>query len=309
VVRVAGITALGEPVETIDVPGPHPLAHDEVLIDVRAAGVANWDEITRRGEWELGAAPPMALGVEAAGVIAAVGEAVDGWSAGDEVLTHPLPLRAQGTWAPRLIAPAALLARKPTGVPWDVAAAFPVPALTAEQVLGEALELEHGGTLLVHGAGGVTGGLLVALGAIRGAEVIAAAGPSSHQRLNALGAAHLLDYHDQSWPEEAKGIAGGAGVDAAVNSVPRGATVAIAAVRDGGCLATITSDPPDAQRGIAVSTVSVRPDGAALERLAELLADGRLSIDVGYTFPLEQAATALETALHGTAGRAVVVVP
>jgi len=54
----------------------------------------------------------MALGVEAAGVVAAVGDAVDGWAPGDEVLTHPLPLRQQGAWARRLTAPAALLARK-----------------------------------------------------------------------------------------------------------------------------------------------------------------------------------------------------
>ena len=44
-----------------------------------------------------------------------------------------MPLRDQGTWAPRLIAPAGLLARKPPGASWEAAAAFPVPALTAEQ--------------------------------------------------------------------------------------------------------------------------------------------------------------------------------
>jgi NADPH:quinone reductase-like Zn-dependent oxidoreductase len=48
-------------------------------------------------------------------------------------MTHPVPLRDQGTWAPRLIAPAGLLARKPPGASWEAAAAFPVPALTAEQ--------------------------------------------------------------------------------------------------------------------------------------------------------------------------------
>ena len=67
-----------------------------------------------------------------------MGDAVTDFGPGDEVMTHPLPLRAQGTWAERLIAPANLLADKPATVSWAAAAAFPVPALTAEQVLTEA---------------------------------------------------------------------------------------------------------------------------------------------------------------------------
>src|SRR4029453_10273959 len=86
--------------------------------------------------------------------------AVGGWAPGDAVMTHPVPLRGQGTWAPRLIAPAGLLAGKPPGASWEAAAAFPVPALTAGQVLG-ALNTHAGEQLLIHGAGGGTGGLLV----------------------------------------------------------------------------------------------------------------------------------------------------
>jgi NADPH:quinone reductase-like Zn-dependent oxidoreductase len=307
VMRVAGIRATSEPVETIDVGDPHALAFDEVLINVKAASVANWDAIVRDGHWDVGISPPMALGTAAAGVIAAVGSGAAGWSEGDAVLTHPLPLRHQGTWAPRLIAPAEALARKPPGVPWDKAAAFPVPALTAEQALVEALGIGTGETLLVNGAGGVTGSLLVGLGAVHGAEVTALASPFNHERLKALGASHVLDYHDPGWVDRARKTAGGGGVDAAVNAVPGGAGATIDAVRDSGRLATITSDPPDAQRRIAVAAVYVRPDGPQLERLAELLAKGRLSIEVGSTFPLEQAASALETALNGTSGRAVVI--
>jgi NADPH:quinone reductase-like Zn-dependent oxidoreductase len=59
-----------------DPPAP---SGDEVVVEVRAAGVANWDNVIRRGEWDVGIEPPMALGVEAAGVVAAVGDAVDGW--------------------------------------------------------------------------------------------------------------------------------------------------------------------------------------------------------------------------------------
>ena len=129
---VAGIGRVGSAVEVIETDEPRPLAGDEVLLEVAAAGVGNWDEFVRVGGWDVGAVPPTALGVEAAGTVAAVGGAVTDWTPGDAVLTHPLPLRDRGTWAPMLIAPAALLARKPPSVSWEAAAAFPVPALTAE---------------------------------------------------------------------------------------------------------------------------------------------------------------------------------
>src|SRR3954453_21787975 len=135
VMRGTGIVSMGGPVSALELPDPRPLADDEALIAVRAAGVANWDEIVSRGGWDVGIAPPMALGVEAAAVVSEVAAAVHDWAPGDEVLTRPLPLRAGGTWAPRLIAPAALLARKPAAMSWAAAAAFPVPALTAEQAL------------------------------------------------------------------------------------------------------------------------------------------------------------------------------
>jgi NADPH:quinone reductase-like Zn-dependent oxidoreductase len=121
-----------------------------VLLEVRAAGVGNWDEFVRTGGWDVGAKPPMALGVEAAGTVLAVGHAVDDWAPGDAVITHPIPLRDQGTWAPQLIAPAGLLARKPPSASWEGAAAFRVPALTAEQVLGDGLNIHAGEQLLVH---------------------------------------------------------------------------------------------------------------------------------------------------------------
>ncbi len=302
---VAGIQRAGGEIGMIDVPGPRPLAEDEVLIEVRAAGVGNWDEIVRTGGWDVGRRPPLALGVEAAGVVTAVGRMVTDWAPGDEVMTHPLPLRDQGTWAPTLIAPAALLARKPAGVPWEVAAVFPVPALTAAQVLDEALRVGPGDRLLVHGAGGVTGRLLVSLGSLRGAEVIATAGARSQGPVAALGAGHVIDYHEQDWPEQVVSVTGGPGVSAAVNAAPDGAGDALRAVRDGGRLATITSDPPEPDRGIAVSSVYVTPDGGQLDGLGRLLADGQLEISVAMSTELQGAADALAAVVSGRAGGAV----
>src|SRR5947208_12867640 len=121
--QVAGIRRIGDRVEIMEVSELRPLAGDEVLLEVMAAGVGNWDEFVRTGGWDVGARPPMALGVEAAGTVVAVGRAASDWAPGDPVMTHPLPLRDQGAWAPWLIAPAGLLARKPRGASWEAAAA------------------------------------------------------------------------------------------------------------------------------------------------------------------------------------------
>jgi NADPH:quinone reductase-like Zn-dependent oxidoreductase len=308
-VQVAGIRRIGGQVEMIEVGELRPLAGDEVLLAVRAAGVGNWDEFVRTGGWEVGARPPMALGVEAAGTVLAAGQAVSDWAPGDAVMTHPVPLRHQGTWAPRLIVPAGLLARKPRGASWEAAAAFPVPALTAEQVLGGTLGVRAGEHLLVHGAGGVTGGLLVALAALRGAQVIATAGPSSQQRVIALGARHVVDYHDHDWPEQVRALTANRGVDVAASAVPGGAARAIEAVADGGRLATITSDPPGQQRGITVANVYIRPDGNQLRELAARFADGQLPVPVAASYPLADAAQALAQVTGGHAAGAIVLTP
>src|SRR6266542_6212727 len=198
--RGAGVDAFGAQVRMVELEAPGPPALDEVVISVQAAGVGNWDEFVRVGDWDVGRRPPLALGVEAAGVVAAVGEDVASLAPGDQVLTHPVPLRQQGAWAQWLLAPAALVARKPAVVGWEQAAAFPVPALTADQALTAAAPAPDGQWVLVHGAGGVTGGLAVQLAVAQGATVVATAGPSSAARVRGYGARVVFDYHDPKWP-------------------------------------------------------------------------------------------------------------
>lgn len=306
--KAAGIRQFGAAVELLEIARPRALRPDEVLIDVRACGMGNWDEITRTGGWDLGVRPPMALGVEAAGLVAAVGEQVDGIRAGDRVTAHSLPLREQGAWAQRYIAAAGHVAVVPPGVPFDAAAALPVPALTADQAIGDALGVRSGEAVLVHGAGGVTGGMLVQLAVHRGATVIATAGADSAGRVAALGAATVLDYHQPDWPKQVRALTQG-GVDAAANAARSGSAQAIQAVRDRGRLATITSDPPPAERDITVRALYVAPDGRRLAGLVRLLAEGVLTVSVGARFPLEQAGTALARTQHGAHGSAIVLEP
>jgi NADPH:quinone reductase-like Zn-dependent oxidoreductase len=306
--RAAGIEAFGGEVTLLELPEPPPLKADEVLIEVRAAGVANWDEFVRTAGWDVGRVPPLALGVEAAGEVVAIGPGVEWPAIGAAVMTHPLPLRSQGCWAERLVAPAALVAEKPASVSWAEAGVFPVPALTAEQVVSEALDVQPGETILVNGAGGVTGGMIVELAAQRGARVIATASEGSAARVAALGADVVLDYHAPDWTSRAVDAAGSSGIRAAANAAPGGEAAALGALADGGRLATITGMPPAAERGISIADVYIRPDGAQLRRLAASLADGKLRVDIAASYPLTRAAEGLADVLKGARG-AVVLEP
>ena len=94
-----------------------------------------------------------------------------------------------------------------------------------------------------------------------------------------------------------------------MNAAPPGASAAMQAVRDGGRLALITGDPPQAGRGVAVTSIVVMPDGPRLRVLAGLLGQGAISITVGGWYPLEQAGAALAQARQGSHGAALVVRP
>jgi NADPH:quinone reductase-like Zn-dependent oxidoreductase len=306
--KAAGIEEFGGAVRLITLPKPRPLASDEVLIEVRAAGVGNWDEFVRVGAWDIGARPPMALGVEASGVITALGDRAGEWSVGDAVITHPVPLRDQGTWSEQLIAAGDVLGRKPAGLSWEEAAIFPVPALTAGQALGEVIIPGARDWLLVHGAGGVTGGFVVALARLRGVRVIATAGPRSAERLASLGVEAVLDYHDDRWPLEVRALTDGAGVTAAVNAARGGECETLSTVADGGRFATLTGAPPSPERGVSIANVYVRADGEQLEQLARPLAERAIPVAIG-VYELARAPEALTLVTHGGAGGATVLTP
>src|SRR6202020_974684 len=97
----------------------------------------------------------------------------------------------------------------------------------------------------------------------------------------------------------------GAGVDGAANTARGGAISALQAVRDGGRLATITSDPPGPERGIEVDSIYVRPDAAQLDMASQDLSTGRMELTIGASFPLEQAEAALNRASAGLGGAGV----
>ena len=101
-------------------------------------------------------------------------------------------------------------------------------------------------------------------------------------------------------------LAGG-GVDAAANAARSGAGDTMKAVRDGGRLATITSDPPAAERGITILEIVVAPDGARLHELTRLAARGVLTVSEVKPYPLDRAGAAMAQVRHGAHGAAIVL--
>jgi NADPH:quinone reductase-like Zn-dependent oxidoreductase len=298
-----GVMAFGAPVEALELPEPRALRPDEVLIEVKAAGVGNWDEIAREGSWNLGVAPPLALGVEAAGIVVVAGEQVQAAGVGDAVMTHPVPLREQGAWCESLIAPASSCAPKPTHMSWTEAGCFPVPALTAAQAVAAA-KVGPDDVVLVSGGGGVTGGAMVQLAARAGAMVFATAGPSSRERVEGYGASAVIDYHDDEWQDRVRDIAG-APISVVLNAARNGSHDALRVLEDHGRLATITSDPPQAERGIMVESVYVAANGNLLRDLGESWVGGDLAIEIGEVLPFDRAPSALALAASGRAPGAI----
>jgi NADPH:quinone reductase-like Zn-dependent oxidoreductase len=305
--RAAGIRRIGGPIELLDIPEVPAPKPDELVIDVFAAGVANWDDIVRRGGWDVGTSPPMALGVEAAGTVRGVGSAVSRFRAGDSILTHSFPLRYQGAWAEQFVAPESHVAPKPSGMDGRVAGLFAVPALIAYQAL-EWLGVKADDQLLVNGAGGITGNMLVAVAVQRGVRVIGVAGARSAGRVKAFGAATVLDYKDAAWMREAQRLAGNR-LSYVVNAVPGTASSLMGLIADDGRLVTITGDPPKGERGIVVTNLYVTPDGNSLDRVATQFAGNGLALPVAAVYGLDEAGKALHEAVGGSQAGGLVIDP
>lgn len=299
--RAAGVTRPDGPVTPLELPSPRALRDDEVLIDVRAAGVGDWDELMRVGRWPSGLRPPHALGVEAAGVVGAVsGPDLESWL-GRPVLTHTYPFRDGAAWAEHLIAPAGWIVEKPASLGWPEAAVFPVPALTTVQAVA-ALDSTGGSTVFVHGAGGVTGGWIAAALVGAGARVVATAG-SGASRLAAAGVSEIVDRREPEWGRAVQSAAGEP-IRLAVNATPGDAAAVRDLIAPGGRLVSIAGEAPDEPGVVAII---VRPDAGQLAQALTLHAAGILALPQVISFALEAAAAALQHVLTRSGGAVALV--
>jgi NADPH:quinone reductase-like Zn-dependent oxidoreductase len=244
------------------------LGRRQVLIEVQALGL-----------------PVKFKGVQAAGTVSEVGADVRTLTRGDEVLTLARTPTCRPWSAPYLLADASELARKPPRLSWECAAALPMPALTARQALCEGLSLRASETVLIHGAQGVVGRVLVQLAVWLGAEVVATAETTFAPDLIAAGARYVVAVDDL---EQLARLTSGEDrpIDAAVNAAAGQTGRVSVLLPDPARITCISTDEPTVGGGSQVQPGAVRPDGRALRALAHLAAQGTLTVDVAATYPM-----------------------
>ncbi|XVS65459.1 NADP-dependent oxidoreductase [Actinosynnema sp. CA-299493] len=274
-----------------ELPDP-PIALDQVLVEVRAAGVNPVDRLVRMG-YVAGSMPchfPLVPGWDVAGVVRAVGPAVDGFAVGDEVFGYQRKDHVQhGTYAELVAATERGLAHKPASLSFVEAGGLALTGLTAVQSLRK-VGVSSGDTVLVHAAAGGVGHLAVQVARILGAaRVIGTASPRNHEFLRALGVEPVA-YGDALVDNVAELLGGDGLVDvvfdcvggAALNDSP-------ALVRDPARIVSIVDTNVLELGGRYSYAKPVRED---LDWLAGQAGSGALKVEVQQTFPLAQAAEA-----------------
>jgi NADPH:quinone reductase-like Zn-dependent oxidoreductase len=267
---------------------PRPIAGaGEVLIRVYATSVNPYDCAVRAGymsgyfQYTL----PVILGIDASGVVEAVGPGATNVSVGDVVYTRAGVFR-DGANAEYVVAFAADVAAKPPSLDHIHAAALPHATLTAWQALFEQAQLSAGQTVLIHGAAGGVGHIAVQLAHWRGAKVIGTASINL-DLLKELKVEKAIDYTRTPFESVVQGV------DVVLDTV--GGDVqqrSYATLKPGGILVS-TIQPPSEEtaqtHGVRVGMVGTTPPiGPTLTTVAELVASGQIKPTVSTVLPLSE---------------------
>ncbi|MEZ5571214.1 MAG: NADP-dependent oxidoreductase [Halioglobus sp.] len=287
-------------------PNPVPQAQ-EVLIQVAYAGVNPADWKNRQG---LLAAfrPyyfPYIIGFDAAGVVAAVGDGVTAFTPGDRVFTPTNHGQGgQGSYAQYTLAHQDRVARVPTTMGLDQAAALPVAALTAWQALFDRGGLKPGHKVLVHGGSGGLGGFAVQFVRWAGAQVAATCSSANVDYLRGLGVERVIDYRGEdiataitAWaPDGLDLLLDAVGVTTLPNALdmvrPGGTLVSIPTLVDDGDFEAAAAAAQDKGVRRVFSTMNDVNCAATLDRIARLIGDKHIALPRIREFPLTAAAEA-----------------
>jgi NADPH:quinone reductase-like Zn-dependent oxidoreductase len=271
----------------------------DVLVRVHAAAVNPIDWKIRSGA-RASLTLPMTPGFDVSGTVERTGAGVTSIKPGDEVFGR-VPT---GGYAEYATTPAQNVVKKPDSVDHAHAASVVTPALTAWQAL-DAMDIQPGKTVLIHGAGGAVGSFAVQLAKLRGANVIATASHDDEAYVRGLGALRVIDYETQRFEDLVKDVD-------AVLDVIGGDTRARSwrVLKPGGVLVS-TVGPPDPPPGVDARGVGIvmKPDRAQIEQIARMLGDGHLTVRVGEVLPLAEASTAQEDGERGKVRGKIVLDP
>lgn len=279
----------------------------QVLVEVHAAGVNPFDITVREGRARQMAEPelPATLGGDLAGIVAEVGEGVEGWSAGQAVYGQAGALSGQGSFAEYAPVQAAQLSAKPESLDFVQSAALPLAGVSAYQALVDHIGLQTGQKILIHGGAGGIGSLAVQIAKHIGAHVAVTAGADDIDFVKGLGADEVIDYKKQDFTKIIKdydAVFDTVGGDIGKESYP--------VLRPGGKLVSMlgsTDEDLATKYQVEDTAQFTRVTTTRLEALAKLVDSGAIRPVLDKTFPLDQAASALDYLQNGHAKGKVVI--
>jgi len=289
----------------VDVDVPPPSA-GQAQVRHTAVGLNFIDTYHRTGLYPLPL--PSGIGLEAAGVVEAVGEGVDNLQVGDRIAYGAGPL---GAYSERANVPANRVGKWPDGVSHDVAAAIMLKGMTARYLLRATYEVKPGDTILFHAAAGGVGLIACQWASALGATVIGTVGsPEKGELAKANGCDHVINYSNEDVAERVREITDGKGVPVVYDGVgqstimssldslsPRGLLVSFG--NASGPVKDFDLGLLSAKGSLYITRPTLMTYVAADRDLAETMTDlfdmvgsGKLNISINQRYPLSEAVQA-----------------
>ena len=288
-----------------DLPMPTP-GSGEALIRQTAIGINFIDIYYRTGLYKI--TLPSGLGMEAAGVVEALGEGVQGLNVGDRVAYAGGPV---GAYAEYRVMSARWLVKLPSAISDEVAAAVMVKGLTAHYLLCETFKVTSAHTILIHAAAGGVGLIACQWAKFLGATVIGTVGSADKAALaKAHGCDHVIVYTGENVSARVRELTGGRGVDVVYDSVGKDTFMdSLDSLKKFGMMVSFgnASGPVPAFEPLLLSKKGslylTRPTlmhhiedeveyRAGAEALFALIAKGAIKVRIGGAYPLADAAKA-----------------
>jgi NADPH:quinone reductase-like Zn-dependent oxidoreductase len=292
-------------IEVVEISSPEIKSENEILIQVKAASVNPLDMKIRMGYMQKmrPVQLPFAPGLDASGVVLAIGTNVTRFKVGDEVIAATMG----GAYAEQIVAKEDFVSLKPNNISFEEATSLAVNIGTAQTILFTEGKLEKGQKVLIQGAAGAVGATMVQLAKSKGLYVIATASGQGLELVKSLGADEVIDYKTQDVTTLVKDI------DLVADCAGGESQVKLFEVlKSGGKLLSIAGMPsPELAEKYKVDArfISSNLSAKNLENGLALVSEGKLKPFVAKTFRLEDAAKAQDiVSAGGTNGKVVLQV-
>jgi len=287
----------------VDVPKPTIQTPDDILIQVKAASVNPLDFKIRMGYMQKmrPVQLPFTPGLDAAGIVVAVGENVESFKIGDEVIA----ITMANAYAEYVIANPNFVSFKPQNISFEEATAFAVNIGTAESILFAEGKLQAGQKVLIQGAAGAVGATMVQMAKHAGLYVVATASGQGIDLVKSLGADEVIDYKTQDVTMLVKDVdlvadcAGGPSQDKLFEVIKKGGKLL--------SIAGLPSQELAQQYQVEARFVSSNLSAKSLENGLKLVKEGNLKGLVTKTFSLAEAAQAQDMVAKGGVNGKVVL--